>query len=216
MKKSKQGSAEKQEQAAVLERLKQQIANTAAKILGIASPERAMHLVTQQAASVHGFEGDDNDPLKRFEVAVNAIADFKPRDETERLLVTQMLSVHEDSMKCFRMAMHPEQCLEGFDTILKHAEKLVGIYTRQMEALDKHRGKGKQKITVEHVTVQAGGQAIVGDVHAGQGKKAADSKQAKADMLPALTDQSDFDSEGRLIMKGLGDQKVSVRRDKER
>ena len=37
-----------------------------------------------------------------------------------------------------------------------------------MEALDKHRGKGSQKITVEHVNVHAGGQAIVGNVKAGR------------------------------------------------
>ena len=33
-----------------------------------------------------------------------------------------------------------------------------------MEALNRHRGKGQQKVTVEHVTVNAGGQAIVGSV----------------------------------------------------
>ena len=31
-------------------------------------------------------------------------------------------------------------------------------------ALDKHRGKGQQKVTVEHVYVHAGGQAVVGMV----------------------------------------------------
>ena len=33
-----------------------------------------------------------------------------------------------------------------------------------LEALNRHRGKGQQKVTVEHVTVNAGGQAIVGAV----------------------------------------------------
>jgi len=35
-----------------------------------------------------------------------------------------------------------------------------------VEALNRHRGKGQQKVTVEHVTVNAGGQAIVGSVQA--------------------------------------------------
>jgi len=35
-----------------------------------------------------------------------------------------------------------------------------------MAALDKHRGKGQQKITVERVNVAPGGQAIVGHVQA--------------------------------------------------
>ena len=37
-------------------------------------------------------------------------------------------------------------------------------------AVDRHRGKGQQLVRVEHVTVQAGGQAIVGAVsHPGEG-----------------------------------------------
>ncbi len=39
-----------------------------------------------------------------------------------------------------------------------------------MEALRKHRTGGKQTVTVQHVNVQGGGQAIVGDVtHEGEG-----------------------------------------------
>ena len=52
-------------------------------------------------------------------------------------------------------------------TRLKHATKLLGVYARQVEALDKHRGHGQQKITVEHVNVHAGGQAIVGNLDTG-------------------------------------------------
>lgn len=35
------------------------------------------------------------------------------------------------------------------------------------ECLRTYRGGGQQKVTVEHVTVQAGGQAIVGNVNRG-------------------------------------------------
>ena len=36
-----------------------------------------------------------------------------------------------------------------------------------MEALKRYRTGGEQKVTVEHVTVNAGGQAIVGQVSGG-------------------------------------------------
>ena len=36
-----------------------------------------------------------------------------------------------------------------------------------METLKRYRTGGTQKVTVEHVTVNAGGQAIVGNVAAG-------------------------------------------------
>ena len=41
------------------------------------------------------------------------------------------------------------------------------LYAKQLETLNKHRGKGQQKVTVEHVNVAAGGQAIVGNVDTG-------------------------------------------------
>ncbi|MDG1438059.1 MAG: hypothetical protein P8P98_03715 [Emcibacteraceae bacterium] len=34
----------------------------------------------------------------------------------------------------------------------------------QVKALGKHRGTGDQKMTIEHVNVEPGGQAIVGQV----------------------------------------------------
>ena len=36
-----------------------------------------------------------------------------------------------------------------------------------LDALNKHRGKGQQKVTVEHIHVAAGAQAIVGNVETG-------------------------------------------------
>jgi hypothetical protein len=47
-----------------------------------------------------------------------------------------------------------------------------------MEALDKHRDKGQQKVTVEHVHVHQGGQAIVGNVGSGAGASAKPENQA--------------------------------------
>ena len=45
-------------------------------------------------------------------------------------------------------------------------------FTTQMEALRKYRTGGEQKVTVQHVTVNEGGQAVVGNVATGKGKGA--------------------------------------------
>jgi hypothetical protein len=42
--------------------------------------------------------------------------------------------------------------------------KLLRTFAAQTEALQRYRGKGQQKVTVEHVHVHTGGQAIVGSV----------------------------------------------------
>jgi hypothetical protein len=57
-----------------------------------------------------------------------------------------------------------------------------------MEALDKHRGKGQQTVRVEHVTVNAGGQAIVGNVEAGGGVSKS-KEQAHAESITHAPEQ---------------------------
>lgn len=64
------------------------------------------------------------------------------------------------------------------DMNTNRATKLMRTFTAQVEALQKLRGKGQQTVRVEHVTVNAGGQAIVGHVeHKARGEGAKDEKQ---------------------------------------
>jgi len=57
-----------------------------------------------------------------------------------------------------------EQTFEGRRENLSQANKLARTYATLLEALNRHRGKGQQRVTVEHVHVHAGGQAVVGTV----------------------------------------------------
>jgi hypothetical protein len=54
--------------------------------------------------------------------------------------------------------------INAFD-IVSEMNKLARTYTIQMDTLKRYRSKGEQKVTVQHVTVSEGGQAIVGDIH---------------------------------------------------
>jgi hypothetical protein len=105
---------------------------------------------------------------------------LKVEDGFEGMLAVHMIGAHNAITECFRRAMIPEQPLSAQKVYLSQAERLMGLYTRHLAALDKHRGKGQQNITVKHVNVASGGQAIVGNVDAGQ------SNAAPADTPPAL------------------------------
>jgi hypothetical protein len=72
------------------------------------------------------------------------------------------------------------QTVDGRHENLKQANRLSRTYAALMEALDRHRGKGHQRITVEHVTVHAGGQAIVGAVTPGGGSSQQSEQQTHA------------------------------------
>jgi hypothetical protein len=105
---------------------------------------------------------------KRIVAAIALMEGIRPQDGIESMLAVQMVATYNAALECLRRAMLPQQSFEGRDQNLKHGAKLLAIYTQQMSALNKHRGKGQQKVTVEHVHVEAGGQAIVGHVERGR------------------------------------------------
>ena len=78
--------------------------------------------------------------------------------------------------------MIAEQTFEGRSDNLSQANKLSRTYAVLLDALNRYRGKGQQKVTVEHVHVHAGGQAVVGTVKApggGDRPKSEDQPHAK-------------------------------------
>jgi hypothetical protein len=99
--------------------------------------------------------------------ALGALEGIAPRDPLEGMLAAQMVATHDTAMDCFRRAQLPNQTFEGRRMNLEFATKLMRSYAALVETLDKHRGKGQQVVRVEHVTVNAGGQAIVGAVSQG-------------------------------------------------
>lgn len=96
--------------------------------------------------------------------AIDLFDSVRPADGLESMLAAQMVGAHAAAMECMRRAMVPGQSFEGRNINLGHAQRMMALYAQQVAALDKHRGKGQQKVTVEHVHVAAGGQAIVGNV----------------------------------------------------
>ena len=108
--------------------------------------------------------------VKRIAVRV-FLREVAPRDPLEGMLAAQLLGLHEAAMECLRRGAVAGQTFEGRQANLGQANKLARSYAVLLEALDRHRGKGRpQVVRVERVTVNAGGQAIVGAVaHQGGG-----------------------------------------------
>jgi hypothetical protein len=94
--------------------------------------------------------------------ALAALYGIGPRDTNEGLLATQMVTGHNFAMELFRRAALPGQSPELMELYLNLATKLERTYIAQMEALDRHRGKGEQKMNVEQVHMHERAQGIVG------------------------------------------------------
>jgi hypothetical protein len=142
---------------------------TLRSITGTARPRLQNHLLDQVYRSLWLPNSlSEEDRVNRIKSAIEILEGIVPRDELEGMLAVQIVATHHAALECLRRAMLPEQTFAGRDQNLKHAAKLLSIYGRQIEGLNKHRGKGQQKVTVEYVNVESGGQAVVGHVETGQ------------------------------------------------
>ena len=103
---------------------------------------------------------------KAMTFVASMIAGIKPRDEAEAMLAAQMAAVHNASMTFARRLAHVSN-IQQQDSAERAFNKLCRTYAAQLEALKRYRTGGQQKITVKHVTVNEGGQAIVGNVSQG-------------------------------------------------
>ena len=111
---------------------------------------------------------DETEKNARIARALQLYESLEPQDGAEGALATQMVGTHYAALECLRIANFPDQSFKGREMAFKSAEKMMSLYIKQMTALDKHRGKGQQTVTVKHVNVHSGGQAIVGSVNTNQ------------------------------------------------
>ena len=96
------------------------------------------------------------------------IAAFEPADGIEAMLATQMAAIHNATMRLAR-TLRGSETIPQQDSASNAFNKLARTFASQVEALKRYRSKGEQKVIVEHVSVNAGGQAIVGTVQTGGG-----------------------------------------------
>ena len=128
--------------------------------LGTASVDFSHGLLGQLAnAASKGPKADED--ATNFALAV--VMGLEPRDEIEAMLGAQMAAVHLATMTFARRLNHVDNLAQQ-DSAERAFNKLARTFTAQMEALKRYRTGGEQKVTVQHVHVNEGGQAVVGHV----------------------------------------------------
>ena len=123
-------------------------------------------LAGQAVLSLWTKNSDSETSDKQLEGVLAALQGIGPKDELEGMMAAQLIAAHNATMECLRRAMIGEQTFEGRSENLSQANKLSRTFATLIEALNRYRGKGQQKVIVEHVHVHAGGQAVVGMVAA--------------------------------------------------
>jgi hypothetical protein len=147
--------------------------------LGTADMDFLIRFLSQLAnASSQGREVDE----EGINFMLSVIKSIQPQDQIEAMLAAQMAAVHVATMTFARRLAHVEN-IQQQDSAERAFNKRT--YAAQMEALKRYRTGGEQKVTVQHVTVSEGGQAIVGNVTQGQRAGAPDKAAASP---PPLAD----------------------------
>jgi hypothetical protein len=132
--------------------------------LGTANGAFMFGLLGQLARTTSGEEKVSETDLNFM---VSVIKGIKPRDQVESMLAAQMAAIHMAMLKFVghlpRIKTLPQQ-----DAAERAINKFARTFAAQMEALKRYRTGGEQKVTVQHVSVSEGGQAIVGNVTQGR------------------------------------------------
>jgi hypothetical protein len=73
---------------------------------------------------------DEDEKNARILRALDLYESLKPVDGAEGMLAAQMVGTHFAALECLRRAALPNQTFEGRDMALKHAQKLMTLYTQ--------------------------------------------------------------------------------------
>ncbi len=140
-----------------------EVVKTACKVTGTQHLDAADRFIVQVGyALVWPKPKDADDHLIR---ASALIAEMAPQNVTEAMLATQMIAANDAALMFLRRATLDNQTFDGIEANVHRATRLMRIFNEQLEAMQKLKGKAsQQKVTVEHVHVHEGGQAIVGAV----------------------------------------------------
>jgi hypothetical protein len=126
----------------------------ALKFIGGSQSDKWNNVLANQAFQTLWLKNSDKAARdQQYSATVAALVGIGPRDELEGMLAAQLLASHNAAMECYRRAMIGEQTFEGRRENLSQANKLSRTYAVLLDALNRHRGKGQQKVTVEHVHV---------------------------------------------------------------
>src|SRR5215469_89597 len=124
------------------------------------------------SASAHG-----QDIERGLNFMLSVIKGIEPRDQLEAMLAAQMAAVHVTTMTFARVAtVH----ISAFN-------KLTRTFAMQIEALKRYRSGAEQKVTLQHVSVAEGGQAIVGNVTQAPRENGREKAAQKKAATPPLT-----------------------------
>jgi hypothetical protein len=138
--------------------------------------------VVRQLGDASSQDGKVDERALNFMLSV--VKGIRPRDQVETMLAAQMAAVHMATLTSARRLALADT-LSQQDDAERAVNRLSRTYATQMETLKRYRSGGEQIVTVQHVSVGEGGQAIVGNVTQAAHASAPHAGAARAMVPPA-------------------------------
>ncbi len=146
---------------------------------GEAIPKRGLRLKDTMAApdavaldaSAHRLELLDRLGTDCAAMALDAADSIQAENTMERMLAHQLAVAYMAALQMINKAVLHRDTVESA-RLINAAGRMMNTYQQGLLTLQRLRSNGEQHITVKHVTVVKGGQAIVGTVNqGGRGEK---------------------------------------------
>jgi len=133
-------------------------------IKGIMSP--LINLIRSQANNVSSSSFDNE-----FNKSITLIAASDPKNQLELMLATQLAMTHITLGKSAQLLDQNYKDVQTIKSLGNLYTKLSRLGIDQINTLERMKGKGQQKIIVEKVNIEAGGQAAIGVYEGGANAK---------------------------------------------
>ena len=133
------------------------------QIAGVRTSDVAQHLVGQ-LSKLQPWDNQRSD-AERWSAAVTMLAELRPASGPEALLAVQLIGVHHAATQFLARATCEGQTFGDTDANVLRATRLMRLFNEQLGVMETLKGTTRRpNVTVEHVHVHSGGQAIVGTV----------------------------------------------------
>jgi hypothetical protein len=105
---------------------------------------------------------DSDDAGSALNKSITLIAASDPKNQSELMLATQLAMTHITLGKSARLLDQNYSDVQTINSLGNLYTKLSRLGIDQINTLERMKGKGQQKIIVEKVNIEAGGQAAIG------------------------------------------------------
>jgi hypothetical protein len=139
----------------------EEFARDAMSVTGTQNEDLAFALLNQLARA-------QGPVSEKTELTVNSaltlLGTFQCENAQEAMMASHIIALHSHATKLFIKASNQVHT-ELQKTYYEMAQKLLRSFTNMLEAFQKYRRNGTQKMEIKHVHLHNGAQAIIGTVH---------------------------------------------------